>query len=286
MIKCGFENWIKCNPTITEQFLMEFNPTRLVLPLGFSSAADYTAKLIGSNYKNIYLCLSGGIDSEYAATVLLRNKIPFVPVILDADFSRTEVQYAYKFCRSNRIAPQVIDYTGSSGHHRLIKDLAAIAYSLKVPMDQGLIPNLIASLLPNANILTGYGDPFAVNTTSSIGNVNEFYDHDYYLHLSGEHPGAFFSYTPELLRAMVAEMDTTKNIQDAKEQLYNIGWRPKAEPFFYELYQTDDIQKIVTKIKNTQSKDELSKKYFINRDTLLNTISSGQYGNQPAIQTL
>jgi hypothetical protein len=265
---------------------MEFAPSRAVLPIGFQKAADYTAKLINVQYKNLYLCLSGGIDSEYAATVLLRNEIDFIPVILDADFVRTEVQYAYKFCSSRNIVPQVIDYTGPDGHHRLIKELAALAYKLNVPMDQGLIPNLVASLIPDASILTGYGDPFSVNVNSPIGNVNEFYDHDYYLHLSGNHPGAFFSYTPELLCAMVKEMDTTKNIQDAKQQLYGIGWRPKAEPFFYELYQTDDIQKIVSRIKSTQSKNESSKKYFINRDTLLNMFSSGQYGNQPAIQTL
>lgn len=286
MIKCGFENWVQCNPNLTEQFAMEFAPSRAVLPIGFQKAADYTAKLINVQYKNLYLCLSGGIDSEYAATVLLRNEIDFIPVILDADFVRTEVQYAYKFCSSRNIVPQVIDYTGPDGHHRLIKELAALAYKLNVPMDQGLIPNLVASLIPDASILTGYGDPFAVNVNSPIGNVNEFYDHDYYLHLSGNHPGAFFSYTPELLCAMVKEMDTTKNIQDAKQQLYGIGWRPKAEPFFYELYQTDDIQKIVSRIKSTQSKSESSKKYFINRDTLLNMFSSGQYGNQPAIQTL
>jgi hypothetical protein len=286
MIACGHNNWIKCNPNIAEPFAMEFTPTQVVLPFGFQRAADYTAKLINVRYKNIYLCLSGGIDSEYAATVLLRNEIPFVPVILDADFSRTEVQYAYKFCSSRNIVPHVVDYTGSSGHHRLLKELAAIAYQLKVPMDQGLIPNLVAKLLPDANILTGYGDPISVNTKTAVGNVTEFYDHDYYLHLSGDHPGAFFSYTPELLHAMVRDIDTTKNVQDVKQQLYGIGWRPKAEPFFYELYQTNETQSIVARIKNTQSKDETSKKYFINRDTFLNMLSSGQCGNQPAIQTL
>jgi len=285
-VTCGYNNWIKCNPSITDPFTVEFNPTQMVLPLGFQQSADYTAKLINVNYKNIYLCLSGGIDSEYVATVLLRNKIPFIPVILDADFARTEVQYAYKFCSTANIVPQVIDYTGPNGHHRLIKELAALAFRLNLPMDHGIIPNLISKLIPDANILTGYGDPFSVNINSPIGNMNEFYDHDYYLHLSGNHPGAFFSYTPEMLRAMIAEIDTTKSIQDAKEQLYRIGWRPKAEPFFYDLYQTDEIRSIVARIKTTQSKDEFSKKYLLNRDTLLNMFSSGQYGNQPAIQTL
>lgn len=269
MITCGHKDWIQCNPSITEQFRMALTPANAVLQTEFHHAADYTATLINARYENIYLCLSGGIDSEYVATTLLRNRIPFVPVILDADFTRTEVQYAYKFCASHNIAPQVIDYTGPDGHQRLLKELAAIAFRMRVPMDLGLIPNLVAKLLPNASILTGYGDPFAVNTTKAIGNMIEFYDHDYYLHLSGDHPGAFFSYTPELLRAMVADIDTTKNIQDAKEQLYDIRWRPKAEPFFYELYQTSETHLIVDRIKSTQSKPEDSKKYFINRDTLL-----------------
>lgn len=286
MIMCGHNKWIKCNPTITEPFSMDFVPAKPVLPFSFQRAADYTAKLINVRYKNLYLCLSGGIDSEYAATVLIRNEIPFIPVIVDADFSRTEVQYAYKFCSSRNIVPHVLDYTGPSGHHKLLKELAALAFQLKVPMDFGLIPNLVGKQLPDANIITGYGDPIPVNINSAIGNVSEFYDHDYYLHLSGDHPGAFFSYTPELLHAMIRDVDTTKNVQDAKQQLYGIGWRPKAEPFFYELYQTNEIQLIVARIKNTQSKDVSSKKYFINRDTFLNMLSSGQSGNQPAIQTL
>ena len=283
MITCGHKDWIQCNPSITEQFSMAFTPANAVLQAGFHQAADYTATLINARYENIYLCLSGGIDSEYVATVLLRNKIPFVPVILDADFTRTEVQYAYKFCSVHNITPQVIDYTGPNGHQRLLKELAALAFQLQVPMDMGLVPNLVAKLLPDANILTGYGDPFAVNTTTAIGNSIEFYDHDYYLHLSGNHPGAFFSYTPELLCSMVAEMDTTKSIQDAKEQLYSIGWRPKAEPFFYELYQTPETKLIVDLIKQTQSKAEDSKKYFINRDTLLSGLwHHSRYTNSAA----
>jgi hypothetical protein len=49
------------------------------------------------------------------------------------------------------------------------------------------------------------------------------------------HPGAFFSYTPEIFRAGINDIDTSKNSQVAKSELYQILFRPKMHnnPFGY-----------------------------------------------------
>jgi hypothetical protein len=63
-----------------------------------------------------------------------------------------------------------------------------------------------------------------------MGEVVEISDHDYYLELEyqSKHPGAFFSFTPELFKSMLQNIDTTLNSQTAKSKLYDLPVRPKS----------------------------------------------------------
>lgn len=274
----GHNSWLSVNLekdsalNISAPFSVSFNASPSTMT--FNEAADYTANLIASKFDNLHLCLSGGLDSEFVAKVLLRNNISFTPVIVSADFVNAENWYAFKFCNDNNITPLVLDFTGPEKHIDLAKQLIVYARQHSLPFDRALLVNIVADLLPTASILTGYGDPVHVssNYNEPVGEMVELTDHDYFLDTvyGNAHPGAFFSYTPELFYAMVRDLDTTKNTQDSKLDLYNLLWRPKMQSPFFELYPSSDLAYIIKHALKTIGKLPEHQAYFINRYTLLN----------------
>ena len=247
MLKIGHQHWLHTNlevgsveHNITDPFAVKFDIKAPVLNLDFNSAADYTAKLIADKYTNLHLCLSGGLDSEFVAVVLLRNQIPFVPVILSTR-NNHESWYAFKFCDEHKLTPVVFDFTSSirtADTKFVIEDLVIQiienATALKIPIGVSLIPNIIVKLLldPTANVLTGYGDPLHISDhfNDPIGDVFEITDHDCYLNLEygDSHPGAFFTFTPEIFKAIIADIDVNKNSQISKSTLYGLQSRSKT----------------------------------------------------------
>jgi len=252
MLKIGHQHWLHTNleagsvkNNITDPFAVKFDIKAPVLNLDFNSAADYTAKLIADKYTNLHLCLSGGLDSEFVAVVLLRNRIPFVPVILSTR-NNHESWYAFKFCDEHKLTPVVFDFTSSirtADTKFVIEDLVIQiienATVLKIPIDESIIPNIIVKLLsdPTANVLTGYGDSGHNSDRFSepMGDVFEITDHEFYLNLEygDSHPGAFFTFTPEIFKAIITDIDVNKNSQSSKSTLYGLQFRSKTFSAFY-----------------------------------------------------
>ena len=250
MLSLGHQRWLHTNlvaksfSNVTDPFEVKFDIKTPTLNFDFNSAADYTAKLIADKYVNLHVCLSGGLDSEFVAAVLLRNGIPFVPVIVPT-LSSSESWFAFKFCHENKLTPIVFDFSNKtkSGDSEFVMDnlitkACRIATALKVPIEESLIPNIVVELLldPTAKMLTGYGEPFPNHKHfhQPLGNTMELSDHDYYLNLEYDdlHPGSFFTYTPEIFKAMVKDIDTTANVQIAKAKLYGLPERCKSYSFF------------------------------------------------------
>ena len=249
MLKIGHQHWLHTNleagsfkNNITDPFAVKFDIKAPVLNLDFNSAADYTAKLIADKYTNLHLCLSGGLDSEFVAVVLLRNRIPFVPVILPT-CNNHESWYAFKFCDEHKLTPVVFDFASSIRTadtkfvmEDLLIQIIENATTLKIYNDESLIPNIIVKLLadPTANVLTGYGEPLPVPISDGfsepMSDMFELADHEFYLNLEygDRHPGGFFTYTPEIFKAMITDIDINKNSQIAKSTLYGLQSRSKT----------------------------------------------------------
>lgn len=228
----GHNNWFKVStsPAIDNSktaFSVEFESTDN-LALDFSSASNQAVQLIASKYDNLHLSMSGGLDSEYVAKVLIRNKISFTPVILIvSDRSYEEYSYVWYFCRQNNLTPIVLDYRNK--FLDLSKQLIREAHKLKVSPSFGFIPNIIVNQLPNASIITGNGEPFFNSTLENpMGEVLEFAEYEWYFDVTNPtHPGAFFTYTSDLFFSLVNSVDTTLPTQLAKAQLYDVAFRPK-----------------------------------------------------------
>ena len=109
----GHNNWFSINLE-SSPFRLKFNTRASKLYTDFDKAADNTAQLLQQSWgeKNLYLALSGGIDSELVANTLLRNKIKFTPIILKIDeINALETWYAEYWCKQNNIQPVILQYT-------------------------------------------------------------------------------------------------------------------------------------------------------------------------------
>ncbi len=58
---------------------------------------------------NLFLCYSGGLDSEYVLAVFKSLGMPITPIIMRTQYNDHETQYAFKYCDENSITPVVID---------------------------------------------------------------------------------------------------------------------------------------------------------------------------------
>jgi len=80
----------------------------------FGEECLLTAELIYNEHaksKPIYLCLSGGIDSEIIALSFLEKKIPFVVAIMrfNDGLNEHDIKYSIDFCLTNNINYKIFD---------------------------------------------------------------------------------------------------------------------------------------------------------------------------------
>lgn len=257
------------------QFTVNFNidkPTRL---LSFQYAADYTANLIYQNNKNLYLALSGGLDSEFVANVLVRNHIPFTPII--CTFNKTkEHYYALEWCDVNNITPLIIDVLEddkefveyctqiSDTYNTSLHSMSITCYISSFAKKQG--GKLIDGNPILAKITNGFYDP--------ITDQFEICWYEFLLELvyPTEHVGGFFFHTPELALAYATELDISLSDNRAKTKLYgNVAYRPKNWP---PPLPINDITRRKIRLTNTTTMStvncEWAKENFINLLTNLN----------------
>lgn len=57
----------------------------------------------------LYLCYSGGLDSEFALSVFRHLGMDITPVIMCTQYNQAERQYAFDYCSANNITPVVIN---------------------------------------------------------------------------------------------------------------------------------------------------------------------------------
>lgn len=268
----GYQNWFRINVSkhldnSKIQFESQFERPNNI-ELNFERASDLTAELIGKNYTNLHLCLSGGLDSEYVAKVLLRNGIDFVPVIVIANSFSNEYWYAKYFCNQHNLDPIIIDYsTRLYDYQKLV-----IAEAVKICCEpkESFVKHVIAHHFPQAHLLSGFGDPLhglSSNYDQPHGETLVMNEHDFWFDLSYDnaHPGGFFTYTPDIFYSYARNVDLSLNTQLAKTKLYDIPFRPKLPVGFLEyLPPNPAIQKIATKFRKSKTMQEV----YLDRETL------------------
>lgn len=207
----------------------------------FDQACDQVAQEIYDTHRNLYVALSGGCDSENVANVLLRNSIPFKPVILIYDHVQHQSQileswYAIQWCKKHQITPQIVhseNFIGSTEEREAFLRIKPrlifgniTTMLLKKYMDQcqgSLLTGYQLEYYPDHEQMT-YLEP---QLSNYVGFVME--ESDRYLEAiaADQHPWAFHYWSPEILAAFVNEWDPELTMQENKAAIYQVAHRPK-----------------------------------------------------------
>jgi hypothetical protein len=263
----GHDNWITTNlrdrkrdPRI--DFQITFNPQPFHA-MSFDAAADLNAQRIAARSNNIWLALSGGMDSEFVANVFLRNSIPFTPIIFSDTIYPDESHNAIHWCKLNGIKPFMISDTFDNT--RFSEKLTQICRSLNLISVNGALQIYFSHIVnkEGGQLVTGLGDPFDVDhpvypdvMTTKI----EIPEWDFYIdELTTGNVGAFYSYSPELMHAMVRDMDYSLSLQEAKSKIYGIHFRTKIRNYSKTISSVYDLmsEKLGEDYFRMGSKDEV-----------------------------
>lgn len=94
---------------IIERILLEYKDW--TLPKLYNNFDNALQRLKVHAGDNIYVALSGGIDSQYACLSLKRAEIPFkaITMVMDDNFNQPDVNSARKFCKKHNIIHEEIN---------------------------------------------------------------------------------------------------------------------------------------------------------------------------------
>jgi len=223
------------------------------------TAGMNVARDIGNSYDNIYLALSGGIDSEFAAECFLKAGVPFTPIIAEIKGSNEfDFWYACRWCKQHNVVPVIINVS--------LEDIRKVAiYMIKKTLTRSIGPMLW-------NILNQYVKKLKGNLVTGAGDIEYFPDPSFYaewMHddkIKGKHdpqiedkennpmvngylfqepeiiasmflkdaPWNFYTWTPEIVLSMIANRDPDKDTQENKIALTGCMPRPKNIPLTKE----------------------------------------------------
>lgn len=233
----GHTNWYTVslqNKQTYNEFSLKFNLSTPATLMEFDQAADRTAQQIHRDYENLHLALSGGLDSEFVATVLRRNQIPFTPVVVA--FKKTqEHYYALEWCRKNNMTPLILHLDEDDVDY--VRYCHEVTQQHRIHSVSNLMSCYIANLIKDSGGHLVTGDPTIPGLTTAYdepaGDMYQVYWFEFLVELvhPGQHPGAFFFYTPEMALAYATHVDTSLNDASARASLYQtVAYRPKTFP--------------------------------------------------------
>ena len=233
----GHNNWIDIDSsTDTMQCSMDFSTLQI---LSKTEAIDYNVEQIIKKYDNLYVCLSGGLDSEFAAKSLLERGVSFTPVIVDFGLNSSEVWWAYYWCYKNKIKPKIIDLSVNY----MVNVLPALFkkyHGSVVSMIDYIIEFELRSVC--GHMILGGGEPFMRlhadkdKVTGGTGDNFSFCSYDFNLDITypNKHPSGFVCYTPELYFSLIRDFDYTKPAQIALSEYYGVSPRPKISHDYHK----------------------------------------------------
>lgn len=242
----GHNDWFSVMVGETD-FHLKINHRASTLYQNFDDAAGKAASLLYKQWghRPLYLALSGGLDSELTARILLNNQIPFTPVILKiTDLNALETWYAEYWCSKNNIVPVILKYSLDE----LAQEMVRLAPKLVQIKNYYQTPVLL---------IYEYAQKNNGSCIYSGGDINldldrkEFYccSLDFISNLvdPGQHPTSFFMYTPEIALSYINQFDIAHDEQYNKLTFYQLLPRPKID-YIQGMINTKTLQDVVDRI--------------------------------------
>lgn len=94
-----------------DSFRVDIGPATRPIKSYYEETLLTVENIYNSCNEKLYLLYSGGMDSEYVFSILLQLGIKFTPVIikLNPNYNNHDLKYAFDFCESKGVTPQIID---------------------------------------------------------------------------------------------------------------------------------------------------------------------------------
>lgn len=208
----------------------------IILPLEVVSCA--TAKEIYASHPNVYVSMSGGVDSEYVAKSFKAAGVPFRAIMMTCKnyFSIGE-WYADKWCAENQV--DLIKFEVDP--HELLAYGKQAIFKIRGISWFGITVNLLANEVERLGgyMVTGalpsyYPDP-KLGLDKATPEFKQtfrgfmFDESDFYIELMNpnKHPWSFFYWSPEMLASIIYHWDTAQPVENNKWRMFNLLPRPK-----------------------------------------------------------
>lgn len=214
------------------QFIVRFDHVNYE-PISFADASVQVVNKIVAKYDNIYIPLSGGMDSEFVFNCFFEAGHKFTPIIVDSPINKEESSYAFRRCKEANIIPVVIEKTEV--------ELLEIYYEQIYKKIKGIGHGSVA-----AYIAGKYADDHGGVAIIAEHGFDGFNEYDFYndvlIHI--ENSVYFFMYDIQIFSAMMIAYRQGENHQIFKHKLYKIPLRKKISWRY-----TDEVYQIIEHIR-------------------------------------
>jgi hypothetical protein len=229
-----------------EQFLplwITYGPCRYQ-PKSFDIEIGVNArKIADAATRPIYVAMSGGLDSELVARTMLKEKIPFTPIIaqFENNYNKDDILYAFDFCRKNGLEPHVLKvdilalFKDSINTPYVLANCASVLY-MQIMRHVDRLGGMTVMGAGEHRYQNVNGKIVLPIPYERIGTMN-------FIQAEGVQAAfPFYGYTPELMLSTVREakahgfMVMDKFAHNVKEDMYRKYWpdltlRPKYSGF-------------------------------------------------------
>lgn len=203
-------------------FEIKFIPS-IAQEMSFLDARIYTAKKIYETNKNIFVGISGGMDSEAVAKSFVLANVPFTPIIARYPDNSEEVEMAVEVCKEFDIQPKFLVFDDVK-----VCEIMYLIYKKFNGIGTYIVADMACSeySLHNEGVFVvgrgvGHGDGDDIVDVMSKG---EYVDYSLITH-GNQIP--FFIVTPEITRATLIKPLENETWSNYKSRLY--GSKPKLK---------------------------------------------------------
>jgi hypothetical protein len=197
------------------KFIVSFDHINYI-PISFCEASKIVTEKIVAKYDNIYVPLSGGMDSEYVFNCFLGHK--FTPIIVSTPANKEESSFAFNRCKSENVKPIVIEKTEA--------ELLTTYYNEIYKKLNGSGINSTATYIAGK-----YADDHGGVAIIGEHGYDGFNEWDFYNDalIHEENSIYFFMYDIQIFAAMMKEFSDYDHHQTFKHRIYGVPLRKKMK---------------------------------------------------------
>lgn len=227
-------NWINDNiaSRISDPimpFSISLKPYEFV-PDTFQNCVKEACNLIAEKYNNLYIALSGGMDSECVVRAFHKQDISFTPIIVVCGY-QIENEYAYKLCNELGLQPVIINVSEQDlikkFEETISSKLNGVGYSATQVVFAAEYVNRHNGTLITGDHFLGDGTDMVSDEVFALSNEWDFYINPLFPNIANV---SFFLHTPQLMYSMMPHENIEWNVFKAK--LYSIQHREKMRPTY------------------------------------------------------